>query len=300
MRLNSLTDLESLLSQQGGTSVSIAVVKAADEHVLDSVVRATITGLIRPILIDDAKAITKVLDGRLAPDAYEIVDCPVDTEAAAEGVRLVREGKAGVLMKGLVSSGVFLKPVVNRETGIRTSPLLSHVMLVDNPVVGRVIAVTDGGMVTMPRAEDLDSIISHAVHVMRLLGVDNPKVALLSAAENVIPKLTSAEVQAVFAQAHVDDEVVIEGPLSVDLALMPDSAKEKGWQGRIQGDASIVVGPDIVAANVMAKSLTMFGNGLMAGIVLGAQAPIVLVSRSSSADEKYLALLLARLVGGTK
>lgn len=298
MQLHSLTDLESLISNQGSQPVNVAVVKAADEHVLDCVVRATIAGLIRPILIDSVDAIRDALGTRLSSEDFDVVDCGDDAQAAAHGVRLVREGTAGVLMKGLVSSGVFLKPVVNSQTGIRVSPVLSHVMLVDNPVVGRVIAVTDGGMVVTPGAKDYEPIIAHAVQVMRLLGVNRPKVALLSAAENVISKLASAQLQADFAAAHAADDLVIEGPLSIDLALLPQSAAEKGWRGRIRGDADVVVGPDIVSANVMVKSLAMFGGGTTAGVVLGAAAPIVLVSRSSSSEEKYLAVLLARLVGG--
>lgn len=298
MTLSTLQELERIGGEHGGQPAVVAVVKAADEHVVDCVIRATQEGLIRPILIDSAQAVREVVAGRLPEDSYTVVDIADDTAAATEGVRLVREGEASVLMKGHLSSGAFLKPVVNKETGIRTSPVLSHVMLVENPTVGRVIAVTDGGMVTVPREQDLPAIIDHGVEVMRALGEESPKVALLSAAENVIPRLPSAELQASYAEAHRGDEIVVEGPLSIDLALVPDSAAEKGWQGRIQGDASIVVSPDIVSGNVLAKSLAMFGGGKMAGVVLGAAAPIVLVSRSSSADEKYLALVLAGIVGG--
>lgn len=298
--LTHLSELESLGRRVGGDRSVVAVVKAADEHVLDCVVHATQEGLIRPVLIDSAQAVATVLAGRLHESEYDVVDVADDNEAAAEGVRLVREGKASVLMKGHLSSGAFLKPVVNKETGIRTSPLLSHVMLVENPQVGRVVAVTDGGMLTVPAAEQYPALIGHAVQVMQALGEASPKVALLSAAENVIPRLPSAELQAAYTAEHADDDVVVEGPISVDLALIPAAAAEKGWQGRIQGDASIIVAPDIVAGNALAKSLALFGNGGTAGVVLGASAPIVLVSRAATAEEKYNSLALARLVQGVE
>ncbi|STD06506.1 Phosphate acetyltransferase [Dermatophilus congolensis] len=292
-----MNDLINISQDSTTPAARVAVVKAADEHVLDSIIQATHKNLIHPTLIDEATSIEKTLAHRLTPDQYDLIDIAEDTHAANEGVRLARTGNADALMKGHISTGTFLKPVVDRETGIRTSPLLSHVMLVDNPTVGRIIAITDGGMVTVPREEDMMPLINHAVHIMRLLGQPHPKVALLSAAETPIPRLPSAELQTTFTTNHATNDITIEGPLSLDLALLPSHAEEKGWKGRIRGDASILLAPDIVSGNAVAKSLSMFGNGTMAGLVLGAAVPIILVSRSSSAQEKYLSIALARILG---
>ena len=299
--ITTLAQVESLLADNAIVAVPrVAVVKAADEHAIDSVIRAAESGFVIPVFVDDKQAIIDLVAGRLAASAYEIVDISDAVSAAAAGVRLVKEGHCQILMKGHLTSGEFLKPVVNKETGIRTSPLLSHVAILENRDLGRLIALTDGGMVLTPTIEDLPPLIEHARQVMAAMGHSNPKTALLSMAETVMPKLTSSVMQAEYAASVADQESVVEGPLSVDLALVPSSAKEKGWQGRIQGDADIIVAPDIVSANAFSKALFVFGNGLMAGLVLGASAPIVLVSRSATADEKYYSLLLAIAMGATR
>lgn len=298
--IRTLDELPQLVAQTRGQAgpVPIAVVKAADTHVLDAVVPAALQGLVRPILIDDEARTRELLAGRLADDTVDFVDIADDVQAAARGVELVRAGQASVLMKGLVSSSTFLKPVVNKETGIRTSPLMSHVAVVDHPSIGRPVAFTDGGMLTVPTAEQYPALVEHAALVMRALGVTTPRTALLSAAENVIPRLPSAQLQAEVSASDWAVDTVVEGPISLDLALSPESVQEKGYRGHIQGNADVVVAPDIVTANATVKALTMFGGGRMAGLVLGASAPIVLVSRSATADEKYSSLLLAALMGG--
>ncbi|MGL5405637.1 MAG: phosphate acyltransferase [Propionibacteriaceae bacterium] len=302
MIINTLAQIESLLLDRSSSAelLRVAVVKAADEHAIDSVIRAAKAGFVIPVFIDDEEAIINLIDDRLPRGDYEVVNISDANMAAIEGVRLIREGRCQILMKGHLTSGEFLKPVVNKETGIRTSNLLSHVAILENRDLRRLIALTDGGMMLTPTIEDLPALIDHARQVMAAMGNNNPKTALLSMAETVMPKLASSVMQAEYAASVADQEAVVEGPLSVDLALVPRSAKEKGWQGRIQGDADIIVAPDIVSANAFSKALFVFGNGLMAGLVLGASAPIVLVSRSATADEKYYSLLLAIAMGATR
>lgn len=302
MTIKTLAEIELLLAGRPTEAgrPHVAVVKAADEHVLDCLVHAAEAGYATPVFIDDANAIATILGDRLPADAYEIIDIADPNEAAAEGVRLVREGRCQILMKGHLTSGEFLKPVVNKETGIRTSPLLSHVALLENRDLGRLLAVTDGGMILTPTKEQYPALIEHARQVVAAIGLERPKAALLSMAEQVNPKLESSVLQGEVATEWSDERVIVEGPLSTDLALVPASVAEKGWTGKIQGDADIIVGPDIVASNAFSKSLFAFGNGLMAGLVLGASAPIVLVSRSATADEKYFSLLLAIAMGGSR
>lgn len=293
--ISSLTELGSLATTSD--PVGIAVVNAADEAALVSLAPLTRAGKVRPHLIDANPNLRQLATSHLGAGTFEIYSAESDSDAAAQGVALVRQGVANALMKGHISSGSFLKPVVDRENGIRKSRLLSHVAILDSPKFAHPIAITDGGMVTVPDAQQLDAIIAHGVQVMQALGYPNPKVALLSAAETVIPRLPSAEIQAQCAKQERPDGILVEGPLSIDIALVPGIADEKDYTGKIRGDADIIVAPDIVAGNVLSKSLIYFADAAMAGVVLGAECPIILVSRSAKADEKRFSIELAIALG---
>lgn len=290
--LTSLSQLDDLVKSRT-QPVRIAVVKGADAAVIDSLADLVQAGLVHPLLIDSAPELARLAAAQLPSGKYTLVDVP-DAEAPREGVRLVRCGEAEALMKGHVTSGAFLKAVVDREVGIRASRVLSHVAVMQAEHLGRLIAVTDGGMVPVPDADQLEAIVDHGVTVMRALGHDEVKVALLSAAESPIPHLPSAQLQATFAAEPHD--FLVEGPLSLDIALVPGIAAEKGYDGKIRGDATVVVAPNIVTGNVLAKSLIYFGGGAMAGIVLGASCPIILTSRSAGADEKRYSIQLAMVL----
>lgn len=296
--ISSLTELDTLFS--AADPVGIAVVNAADEAALASLVPLVEAGTVRPHLIDANEKLDEMARAHFDDGSYEIYASESDADAAAQGVALVRGGVAGALMKGHISSGQFLKAVVDRDRGIRKSNVLSHVAILDSPRFPQLIAVTDGGMVTVPDARQLDAIVDHGVEVMRALGCDTPKVALLSAAETVIPRLPSAEVQKECAAHNTREGVVIEGPLSIDIALVPGIGKEKGYSGQIQGDANIIAVPDIVTGNSLSKSLIYFADTTMAGVVLGAECPIILVSRSATADEKRYSIELAIAMGGNR
>lgn len=272
----------------------IVVVKAACEHVVDAIVPAVERGWVHPIFIDDATEMERVLAGRLPAGSYQIIDEGDPVLAAQRGVDLVREGRGNVLMKGTSSTGVFLKPVVNKETGIRASALLSHVAVVEARHLDRLLILTDGGMVPQPGKEELPAIIEHARQVADVIGAARDKVALLSAAETVIPRLTSSVMQAQYAAEHEG----MEGPISLDIATFAHIAEEKRYPGNIQGDASVIVAPDIVSCNSLVKSLVLFGEGAMAGVVCGASVPIVLTSRSASDTEKFASIALALALAG--
>ena len=294
--MRTLSEIADLLADREGDPARIAVVKAASDHVLDAIIPAVEKNWVFPILIDDATKLQDLIGDRLSADQYQVIDCADEIAAAQKGVDLAREGAADILMKGTLPTGKFLKPVVNSDTGIRQSSLLSHVAVVENPAIGRLIGLTDGGMVTQPTKEDLPHIIAHGRQVMAKLGVTEAKVSLLSAAENVIRTLPSSVMQHEYVNEA--DDPLLDGPLSLDISLVPEIAAEKGYQGVVQGDASILVTPDIVSGNTLAKSLILFGNGGMAGVICGAKVPIVLTSRSASDSEKYYSIALASLMGG--
>lgn len=292
-----ITGLQEINKDKVNEKIKIAVVKAANEEVLSSIKRGLDDGMIEPILIDDAAKLKTMME-ELSIDSstVTIIDESDDKKAAEKGVELARTKEVDALMKGFVGTGDFLRPVVNKETGIRSSSLLSHVAVIFVPQLNRFIAVTDGGMVVQPDKEEFKTIIEHGIEVMQSIDVEKPKAAILSASENVM-KNNDASVWASELTAEMEsDDYIVEGPISLDLSLVPEIAEEKGYPGKIQGDADVIVTPDIVSGNSLAKSLTLFGDSAMAGLIIGATVPIILTSRSSSSDEKYGSILLAQHV----
>ncbi|MGX7394144.1 phosphate acyltransferase [Carnobacterium mobile] len=283
------------LTQNKAEPKKVAVVKAASRHALESIFELAKKGLVIPYLIDNEKAINEQLsqiDIEKAP--YFIVPTETDTEAAFKGVEMAREKKVEFIMKGDLQTGTLLKEVVNRTTGIREQKVLSHLALIEVPAYPKLIGVTDGGMVLIPTFDQKKAIIENAAEVMRSLGYQQPKIAVLSAAEIVQPKLpASAEAAELTTEFINEKNFTVEGPISLDIALNPAAANEKHYQGKIQGDTDVLVTPDIVSGNALSKSMTLLAGGEMAGIIIGAKVPIILTSRSSSAAEKRNSLLLA-------
>lgn len=271
----------------------LAIAKAADRDVIESIIKPLKEGLVHPILIDDEQKLNKIL-GRFDIDNSKvtIINEADDSKASVLAVKEVRDGRANALMKGKLGTNVLLKAVVNKETGIRKSETLSHVAVLYVPKLNRLIAISDGGMNLTPNKKQLSSIIEASEKVMENIGISRPKISILSANEAVLPKLQSSVDAHEIMEENISDRI-IEGPLSIDISLSPKIALDKGYKGKIQGDADILITPDIVSGNLLSKSLLMFGGAEMAGLVVGAKVPIVLTSRSASSEEKYASILLA-------
>lgn len=294
--LQNFEQLEKNMLANKHSPQKVAVVKAASEHSLESIFELAKQDLLFPILIDQQSAINDLLQKMDIGNApYEIVHVTTDEEAAFKGVELVRQQQAKFMMKGNIQTSDLLKQVVNRETGIRKRDVLSHLALIEVPNYPRLIGVTDGGMLLSPNVDQKAAIIENALDVMKALDYQQPKFAVLSAAETLQPKLQAsvdaAELTKRF-QSRVN-ECIVEGPISIDLSLNPEIATEKQYQGKIQGDADVLIASDIVAGNTLSKSMLLLAGGEMAGMIIGAQVPIILTSRSSSAEEKKYSLLLA-------
>ncbi|MGT2888621.1 phosphate acyltransferase [Streptococcus didelphis] len=279
-------------------AMKLVVIKAADEEVLTCVEKAVAEQGLFAYLIDDrSKLEEKLKHFTIDTNSYHIIDIKDDQEAAFKAVELVRQQKGDAILKGHISTGKVLKEVVNKETGIPKAKTLSHVALLTMPSLDKLIAITDGGLVLQPDKDTAKVVIENAVEVMKAVKIEKPKVSLLSAAENLIPKLPSSVMEADLVTDYKDqDDFVVEGPLSIDLSLSPESAREKEYSGRIQGDADILFAPDIVTGNVASKSLTLFGGSEMAGLIMGASVPVIITSRSSSFEEKYASILLSQII----
>ena len=230
---------------------------------------------------------------------YEIVDAEHSHDAAAKAVALIREGRAGMLMKGSLSTDELLGAVVRRETGLRTGRRLSHCFILDVPNYSSLLIITDAAINIFPTLEDKVDIVQNAIDLAHALDIERPKVAILSAMEKVSSKLPSTIEAAALCKMADRGQItggVLDGPLALDNAISLAAAKIKKIGGTVAGQADILVVPDLEAGNVLAKSLSFLAGAESAGVVLGARVPITLTSRADSVQSRLASCAVAALV----
>ncbi len=228
-----------------------------------------------------------------------IIDINEDDRAAAEAVALINGGEADFLMKGKLLTATIMKAVLNKEHGLQTGRMMSHVALIDIQSYHKLLGATDGGIIPYPDLDAKKQIAINAVELFHSLGYDKPKLGAVCAVEVLNPKLRENVEAAKLKQMAIDGEIpgcVIEGPISMDLATDMASVKAKEYESEIAGDVDILLMHEMATCNIMIKSITYLGGGKMAGIVMGAKCPIVVPSRGSSFDDKFDSLLLSKLV----
>jgi len=280
----------------------VAVVAAEDEHSLEAALRGRDAGIAEPILVGRRPAIEAVLERLGASiDAAAIIDAPDERAAAAAGVALVASGRADFLMKGRLQTADLLRAVVDKTSGLRSGGVMSHIAVDEIPGHHKLVFISDGGMLTYPDLAQKRAIIENAVGVLMRFGYSRPKVAVLAAVETVNEKMSECVDAAELKRLNADgwlSECVVEGPISYDLAMSAEAAQIKGYSSPVAGDADILVVPSIAAGNILGKCLIYSAGARMAGLVVGAAAPIVLTSRGASADEKFLSLVIAAAAAG--
>lgn len=275
----------------------VAVVAAQDEHTLEAVFKAHKNNIVDPILIGDKGKIKEILDKNsyILDDEF-IIDVENESAAAYKAVELVKNNGADFIMKGKIQTADLLRAVVDREKGIRTGNLMSHFAILEIPSYHKLLVITDGGMVMYPTFEQKEQIIENAVETLKALGYKKPKIGILAAVEKVNPKMPETvdgeELRKLNENGEIKD-CIIEGPISYDLAIDKESAEIKGFNSSVAGDVDILIPPNIATGNILAKSLIYSANAKMAGLIIGAKVPIVLTSRGSSSEEKYLSLVLS-------
>lgn len=276
----------------------VAVVPAQDEHTLEAISHAYKDGMVEPVLIGDEQKIREIL-AQIGTDADKMTIIHVEdpTEAIQKAADMARDGEVDCIMKGKTETGALMKVLVNRERGIRKNDTMSLLAFMESPNYHKVFAITDVGLLTYPSKEQKKAAIQNAAEAFHALGVEQPKVAILAAVEKVNPKMKETVEAAEIKEEGVDG-CIIEGPISYDLAMDPASAPIKGYVSPVAGDADLLVVPDIVSGNIAAKTITVIGGGRTGGVVLGAKVPVLLVSRAASADDKYMSIVIAALVGG--
>ena len=291
---------ELIAKVKGAPSKKImAVACANDEHTLEAVVNARREGIIEPILVGEKKIIDEILGelNEVIPEE-NIIDVPADDlqQACEKAVKLVSEGKADFLMKGKVDTKIILKEVVNKEYGLGQGRLMSHFTMFEVPTYHKVILPVDGGMVTYPDLQQKKEIIQNTVDTLCAMGYDCPKVGVLACVEKVNPKMPesvdAAELQAMNERGEITN-CIVEGPIQYDCVMRKDLAEFKGLNSRVAGDPDVLVAPNIHAGNIMGKMYAISCGAKMAGFIVGAKCPIVMVSRSSTAEEKYLSIVVS-------
>ncbi|MGE5479146.1 MAG: bifunctional enoyl-CoA hydratase/phosphate acetyltransferase [Chloroflexota bacterium] len=275
----------------------IAIAAAEDEPVLIAANEAFKQGIAEPILVGDNAKIQGIAD-RLGLDisGFEIINEQDPSASARKAVKIILEGRAQILMKGLVSSADFLRAVLNKEQGLRKGDLLSHIGFFDPPTYPKLIAITDAAQNVAPDFNEKVGIIKNAVDLFHRLGVANPKIAVVAAVETVNPKMPATIDAALLTMMNKRNQIkgcIIDGPLALDNSISAEAAHHKGIDSLVSGDADLLMMPDIEAANALYKSLTYFAGASVAACILGAAVPIVLTSRSDTDRSKLTSLALA-------
>ena len=279
--------------------VSVAV--AQDSAVLEAVRAAKDRKIADAILVGDKEKIEAVAaEIKVDISDFEIVDVRDDIEASLTAVKLVHDGVADMYMKGLISTKDFLKSVLNKEVGLRTGSALSHVCVFDVKGIDHLLFLTDVAFIPYPTLEDKINIINNTLQITKACGIETPKVAPLAAVEVVNPKMPATVEAAELTQMNKDGKItgcVIDGPLSLDLAIDPEAAKHKGATDRaIQGDADVLLFPDIHAGNLVYKAMVHTADLVNGNLLTGTKAPVILTSRSDTFEVKVNSLALGAVV----
>jgi len=292
-----LAELRNMIAAGGKKTCAVAC--AHDAHTLEAIMTMRNEGLMNCLLVGHSAEIKKIAadHGYEVSDA-EIIEAGTDEEAAQVCVDLVRDGKAGFILKGILQTGTLLKAVVNKQTGLNVGNIISHFALVELPGYHKLLGVCDSGMIPAPDLETKKGILHNAVSAMAKLGYEKPLVSALCAAEAVSPKIIETVDAAALKEASLKGELgscYVEGPISFDLAMNPESAKVKKFESPVVGNSDILLVPSLATGNIMVKAMLQFANAQMAGCIVGAKCPIALISRSASYEEKYYSLLLCAL-----
>lgn len=299
MPIHDLSELVQRAKERGRCTVAVAA--AEDEDVLISLYHAMQEGFVAPLLIGDSEKIAaSARHAGISTGEMEVLDNREGAAVSAQiAVAKVREGRAGMLMKGHVGTADLLKAVLDKEKGLNTDGLLSHVAFFETPYYHKVFGLTDAAMNIAPDLEGKRKILLNAVKLCHRLGIVNPKVAVAAAVEKVNPKMEATLHAATLKEMNRNGELpgcVVDGPFAIDIAFNRESALLKGIEGEVAGDVDLILSPDIEAGNMFYKALNFLGGAVSAAVVTGTSVPIVLTSRSDNDRSKLLSLALGAVI----
>ncbi|MDP2496199.1 bifunctional enoyl-CoA hydratase/phosphate acetyltransferase [Shimia thalassica] len=280
--------------------IATAVVHPCDDASLEGAIAARDNGLITPILVGPKDKINAAAsEAGLDISGCEIIDAAHSHEAAKLAVSLVHEGRAQALMKGALHTDEIMGEVVHKTRGLRTERRMSHVFVLDVPTYPKPLLISDAAINIFPDLETKADIIQNAIELGHALGVDLPKVAILSAVETIYPKIPSTVEAAALCKMAERGQItggLLDGPLAFDNAVSKAAAETKGIVSEVAGDPDILIAPDLEAGNMIAKQLMYLAGADSAGLVLGARVPVMLTSRADGTLSRVVSAALAQLM----
>jgi phosphate butyryltransferase len=275
---------------------TVAVAAGHQTEVMLAGLDAEVEGLAEVILVGDGERIKQSADEESFDiSRMEVIHAPHPREAAWQVMKLVSDGKADIAMKGKVETSDFLRAALSKDLSLRTGRLFTHVAAFEIPEFDRLIFISDAGVIVAPDLEQKVQIVQNAINVAHALDISVPRVAVLAATEVVNPKIPTTLDAANLSKMADRGQIkggLVDGPLALDNAISPESARIKGIKSQVAGYADILIAPDIEAGNVLAKAITYFAQGKMAGVVVGARCPLILPSRSDTREAKLISLAL--------
>ncbi|MFW5644526.1 MAG: bifunctional enoyl-CoA hydratase/phosphate acetyltransferase [Bacteroidota bacterium] len=298
MNLTSLDQIVEIAARRPGRKIAVAA--AHDEHVLKAIKKAFEMKLITPLLIGDRPEIRKIAASvGLDIEDNTIINEPDPVKACKTAVQEIRNGKAEILMKGMVATAPLLKAVLDKEEGLRKRGNLSHFALFQTSFYHKLIGVTDAAMNISPELHEKTAIIENASEVFHSFGIAKPKVAIIGPVEVINPRISSTLDAASLTQMNRRNQITscfIDGPLAIDNAVSREAAKQKGIDSEVAGDADLLVAPDLNSGNILYKSLIFLSDAKSAAVILGAKVPIVLTSRADNEETKLYSIALAATI----
>jgi len=279
----------------------MVIVSAGDEDVLTAVAEAYRNEVIQPVLIDSLEKIKSCMPSNFPLAEVEVIDEADQLQQCRIAMDMIHQKKAQILMKGMISTPVLLKEILNKEYGIRQSKVLSHVGVIQSEKYHKLILMTDGGMVTDYSLENKIEILKNAMQVSKALGYYPAKAALISAIETITPNIISTMDAAIITRMSERKQlpgIIADGPLALDNAVSKEACEHKGIKSAIAGDVDIMLMPNIESGNIFYKVLVYLGGGKTesAGIVVGARVPVVVPSRADTPENKFNSIVIANLM----
>jgi len=294
--MKSLQEIIDRAKQKG--PVGMAVVMPHDVATLLAIKEGIDAQLVRPHLFGDKARILPLLE-EAGLSEKDIVLSHDESGALGQAIASVREGRNKLLMKGSVPTPDLMRAVLDKEKGLNTGKVCSHVVVAEIPDFGRLLIITDGGLNILPSVDEKADIIKNAVALAHALEIELPKVALLASVEEVSTRLPATTDAAILTQMAARGGIkgaIVDGPLAIDNILSPQAAQKKGIKSEVAGLADIIVVPSVEVGNVLGKTISFFTNSVNAGIVLGARAPIILPSRAGTIESKWASIALGSLM----
>ena len=294
--MRKLSEIENLVKAK--KNYKMAVAYGQDEDTILAARRAVEEKIVDTILIGDEKIIRFICAKlKIDPGLFEIVNEPDEKKSGDKAVRMIIEGKADLLMKGLISTPYYLKPILNKDYNlVGKDGVLSHTAILEVPTYDKLLLVSDVAMIPYPDLNQKVQMINYNIKIAAKLGIINPKVALLTANEKVSDKMPCTMEAAIITKMADRKQIkgaIVDGPLALDVAISKHALEVKGLKSAVEGYADILIMPNIEAGNIFYKATTILASGKLAAVVTGAPFPAILTSRADDDDSKYYSIVLA-------